>query len=33
MRYLTTFGERLLEGIVWAFVLGVASVALAGFLS
>jgi hypothetical protein len=32
-RILTSFGERVLEGIVWAFILGVASVALAGFLS
>jgi hypothetical protein len=31
MRYLTDFGEKLLEAIVWAFVLGVASVAIAGF--
>jgi hypothetical protein len=32
MRYLTTFGEKLLEGIVWAFVVGVSSVAIAGFM-
>jgi hypothetical protein len=31
MRYLTSFGERVLEGIVWAFIAGVASVAIAGW--
>jgi hypothetical protein len=32
-RILTSFGEKVLEGIVWAFIIGVVGIAIVGWIS